>query len=104
MQVSGNQIQEMETLEDILKEFKDKFPPTNQLSKKVVLFTTDSIFKSIQNFHPGLIIMMDDLCDELKKMGYQYEMGVIANIPVFRWKTEDRYDLIKENPTTLETD
>jgi len=45
----------METIQDVLKEFKDKFPPTNQLSKKVVLFTTDSIFKSIQNFNPALI-------------------------------------------------
>jgi hypothetical protein len=95
----------METLTDVLKEFKDKFPPANTFSKKVALFTTEHIFNSINSFHPGLIFMKEDIVDELKKLGYSYEMGVVGNVPVFRWKTDDHYDLVKEvAPTALETD
>ena len=82
----------METLQDVLREFKDKFPPANNTGK-TLLFSTSSIFEAIQRLSPGMVFMLEDLSEELKNNGYVYEAGFQDCLLQFRWKIHDRFGL-----------
>jgi hypothetical protein len=95
----------METLSSVLEKFKEKFPPAEK-GEKEILMTTLGIFNAIDRFHPGLVFMMHELSDELIKMGYSYDAGIIGEVLEFRWKLWDKYNLmpdIKEKENSDET-
>jgi hypothetical protein len=76
----------MENIETVLARFKKKFPPAASAGESNLSFTTDGIFEAIQSFNPTIVIMKEDLCDALSKLGYAYEPELGCEMSLsFRW-------------------